>query len=156
MNVATEASLPNGALTISLAGLSGMLRRALSRRLAEEPWVAEANLRPPSFGVMIMIEQLQPVSQKQVSDRLGIDPSDLVGIFDLLERAGFISRGRDEKDRRRYALTLTPEGQARLGRFKVLAAEVQDELFACLDPEERDLLGRLVQRVIDQQLPAEA
>lgn len=154
MMLATSETLDGGGLTVSLAQLSAMMRRMLACRLAEEPWVAQANLRPPTFGVMMLVEQLQPVSQKRVSDRLGIDPSDLVAIFDLLERAGFISRERDPKDRRRYALSLTDVGRTRLRRFQELAGEVSAQLFAVLDPDERRALGQLVQRVIDHRLAA--
>ncbi|MGH9024396.1 MAG: MarR family winged helix-turn-helix transcriptional regulator [Acidimicrobiia bacterium] len=142
-------------MPVSIVQLSGMMRRLLSRRLAEEPWMAEAKLRPPSFAVMMVVQQRQPVSQKQVSDRLGIDPSDLVAIFDLLEQAGFIVRERDEKDRRRYALSLTELGKVRLRRFEELAAEVSQQLFAVLDPDELETLGRLVQRAVDEQLAVE-
>lgn len=118
--------------------------------------MAEAKLRPPSFAVMMIIQQQrQPVSQKQVSDRLGIDPSDLVAIFDLLEQAGLIVRERDENDRRRHALHLTQLGKVRLRRFEELAAEVSEQLFAVLDTDELETLGSLVQRVVDEQFAAE-
>jgi DNA-binding MarR family transcriptional regulator len=143
-------------LTSSLAALGGQIRRLMARRLAQEPWVAEAGFRPPAFGILSWVERLQPVSQKQVSDRLGIDPSDLVGVFDMLERAGFVSRSRDPKDRRRYSLTLTDSGDEQLRRFRVIAAEVQDELLAPLDDDERETLQRLVERVVEHQLKAGA
>ena len=150
-----RTSGPEIALTNSLAALAGHMRRLMSRRLAQEPWVTEAGFRPPAFGVLMWVERLQPVCQKEISDRLGTDPSDLVAVFDMLERAGFVSRGRDPKDRRRYALTLTPSGEEQLGRFRVVAAEVQDELLAPLDDDDRATFQRLVERVVEHQLNRE-
>jgi DNA-binding MarR family transcriptional regulator len=147
-----RTNAPDIALTSSLAALGGQTRRLMARRLAQEPWVAEAGFRPPAFGILSWVERLQPVSQKQVSDRLGSDPSDLVAVFDMLERAGFVSRSRDPKDRRRYSLTLTDSGHEQLCRFRLIAAEVQDELLAPLDDEERETLQRLVERVVEHQL----
>ena len=141
-------------LTSSLGALAGMTRRLFARRLAEEPWVAEAGLRPPSYGVLSWIDRLEPVSQKQISVRLGLDPSDLVSVVDTLERAGFVSRSRDPQDRRRYSLTLTPLGRKRLRRLHSVAAAVEDELLAPLDAAEREVFHRLVQRVVDHQLNA--
>ncbi|MGH9039876.1 MAG: MarR family winged helix-turn-helix transcriptional regulator [Acidimicrobiia bacterium] len=142
-----------GSLTLALGRLSGMLRRDLTRRLGSEPWVAEAELRPPSFAVLSLIGEHQPVSQKQVSDHLSADPSDLVAIFDGLERAGLISRDRDPDDRRRYSLTLTSHGAERLGRFREIAAEITDEIFAPLTAAERETLRRLLQRVVEHHAP---
>jgi DNA-binding MarR family transcriptional regulator len=147
-----RTSAPEMVLTNSLAALAGHTRRLVSRRLAQEPWVAEAGFRPPAFGILMWVEQLEPVCQKEISDRLGVDPSDLVAVFDMLERAGFVRRGRDPKDRRRYALTLTPSGEEQLRRFRVVAAEVQDELLAPLDDDERATFQRLVERVVEHQL----
>lgn len=139
-------------VTSLLGGLGSITRRLFSRRLAQEAWVAKAGLRPPSYGVLIWIERLEPVSQKQISDRLGVDPSDLVAVVDLLEGAGFVTRSRDPHDRRRYSLTLTPLGRKQLRRFDAIAAEVEDELLAPLDDEERQAFRRLVRRVIDHQM----
>jgi MarR family transcriptional regulator, lower aerobic nicotinate degradation pathway regulator len=143
---------PEIALTNSLTALAGHTRRLMARRLAKEQWVVEAGFRPPAFGILMWVEQLQPVSQKEISDRLGTDPSDLVTVFDMLERAGFVSRGRDPKDRRRYALTLTPAGEEQLRRFRLVAAQVQDELLAPLDPDERAMFQHFLERVLEHQL----
>lgn len=151
MDMATAHRSPSAVSpsVVSLAAVTGMMRRRMSRRLAREDWVARAGLRPPAMAVMMLIDELGPVSQKQVSDRLHVDPSDLVAMFDLLEEADFISRARDPRDRRRYAVSLTREGRARLRRFQALAAEVEDEVFGCLAADERDQLCQLLQRVVD-------
>lgn len=142
-----------GSLALALGRVSAMLRREMTRRLAAEAWVAEAELRPGSFAVLSLIGHHQPVSQKQVSDHLSADPSDLVAVFDGLERAGLISRDRDPDDRRRYSLTLTADGESRLGRFREVSEEITGELFAPLTAGERETLRRLLQRVVDHHAP---
>jgi len=138
-----------------LVGLIGALgaagRRLFSRRLAQEEWVTRARLRPPAYGVLLTIERLGPVSQKQISDHMGLDPSDLVGVIDILEREAFLTRGRDPQDRRRYSLTLTALGRQRLRQFSVIAAAVEEELLAPLDDDERRTFRALVQRVLEHQ-----
>lgn len=131
--------------------LGNAAKRLLSKRLAAEPWVAEADLRPPSGRVLMLIDQHGPVSQKQVSDLLRVDPSDLVSTFDALEAAGYIRRSRDPEDRRRYALTITPPGRKQLKRFLTCAAEVSDHLFAPLDEDERATLRTLLSKVVQHQ-----
>ena len=107
---------------VSVAGLASISRRLFKERLSHEPWVAEAGLRPPSYGVMSYVARLEPVSQKQISDLMGVDPSDMVSVIDILERAGFIARDRDADDRRRYSLNLTTAGRNALRRLDRIAA----------------------------------
>jgi DNA-binding MarR family transcriptional regulator len=142
----------DGELLSLLGYLAGVLRRSMTRRLATEAWVQEGCHRPPAFGVLSCIARMEPVSQKQISSRLGADPSDLVAILDTLEAGGFVSRARDPQDRRRYALALTPRGRKELARFKAVAAEVQDEILAPLGSAERADLERLLQQLVDHHV----
>jgi DNA-binding MarR family transcriptional regulator len=142
----------DGELLSLLGFVAGVMRRTLTRRLATETWVQEGCHRPPAFGVLSCIARMEPVSQKQISARLGADPSDLVAVVDALEAGGFVSRDRDSRDRRRYALTLTPRGRKELARFKAVAAEVQDEILAPLDAGERAALQGLLHQVVDHHV----
>ena len=99
--------------------------------------------------MLTWIDQLEPVSQKRVSDQIGHDPSDIVAVVDILERAGFVARKRDPDDRRRYSLSLTPAGRNALARLDVIALEVQNAILAPLDPPERATFERLIHAVID-------
>jgi len=118
-------------------------------RLAQEPWVREAGLRAPCYSVLTWIDQLEPVSQKRVSDQIAHDPSDIVTVVDILERAGLVARRRDPDDRRRYSLSLTAAGRNTLHRLDVVALEVQDAVLAPLGPSERAAFERLMHVVID-------
>jgi DNA-binding MarR family transcriptional regulator len=126
-----------------------MSRRLFKERLAREPWAKAAGMRAPCYSVLTWIDQLEPVSQKRVSDQIGHDPSDIVAVVDILERAGWVARARDPQDRRRYSLGLTPAGRDRLARLDQIALEVQDAILAPLDPVERATFERLMHVVID-------
>ncbi len=127
------------------------IRRQLHEVLAEEDWVAEAGFRPPCMGVLDVVARMQPVSQREISDHLGLDASDVVGVLDILEAAAMVERRRDPQDRRRHAVVLTEAGETAARRFAALRAEVEDRVLADLGPEERrhlvDLLHRATSRV---------
>jgi DNA-binding MarR family transcriptional regulator len=133
---------------VSVAGLAAISRRLFKERLAREPWVAEAGLRPPSYGVMSCVARLEPASQKQISDLMGVDPSDMVSAIDILERAGFVIRERDVDDRRRYSLSLTTSGRSALRRLDKIAAEVNAHLLAPLSAEDRAAFVSLVEQLM--------
>jgi DNA-binding MarR family transcriptional regulator len=150
--VPPEATRRPGELASAITTLSQISRRLFKERLAREPWVAEAKLRAPCYSVLTWIDQLQPVSQKRVSDQIALDPSDIVAVVDILERAGFVARRRDPDDRRRYSLALTRAGRNALHRLDVIASEVQDAVLAPLDPRERSKFEHLMHVVIDHHM----
>src|SRR3954451_12457024 len=78
-------------------------------------------MRPLGLGAQqfLVLKQLQAVgetSQAELADALAIDPSNLAAtIADLCER-GLTERPRLERDRRRYALRLSRDGERLLRR----------------------------------------
>jgi DNA-binding MarR family transcriptional regulator len=122
------------------------IRRQLHEVLAEEEWVGHAGFRPPCLGVLDVVARMQPVSQREISDHLGLDASDVVGVLDVLEAASMVERRRDPQDRRRHAVVLTEAGEAAARRFTALRAEVEDRVLADLDADERRLLVDLLHR----------
>jgi DNA-binding MarR family transcriptional regulator len=139
-------------LTTQIAALAAVSRRMFRDRMKHEQWAIDAGLRAPSYAVLICIDRLGPISQKRVADEIATDPSDLVAVIDILERAGFVGRERDADDRRRYSLTLTDAGRTALARLDAVSAEVQDEMLAPLDASERDTFQQLVRRVLAHHL----
>ncbi|MGE3621706.1 MAG: MarR family winged helix-turn-helix transcriptional regulator [Acidimicrobiia bacterium] len=131
-----------------------LTKRAMAERLAAERWLQEKGFRPPCIGALHAVAHHQPMSQRELSERLGLDPSDTVDVVDILERAGYVSRHRDPADRRRHALTLTAPGEEALARLGRIIGEIEDEILAPLDPAERRELGRLLRRVADHHQAA--
>jgi len=152
--VPPEAPRRPGQLASAITTLSLISRRLFKERLAHEPWTAEAGLRAPCYSVLTWIDRLEPVSQKRVSDQIAHDPSDIVTVVDILERAGFVARRRDPDDRRRYSLSLTSAGRDALHRLDVVALEVQDAVLAPLGARERTIFERLMHVVIEHHTEA--
>lgn len=128
--------------------LAQLTRRAMADRMAQETWATEAGFRPGCIGVLHTVAELEPVSQREVSSVLLLDPSDLVTLVDILEGAGLIERRRDPADRRRYALEVTERGLLAVARLRDLAREATEEVLAPLDAGERSELERLLSRIV--------
>jgi DNA-binding MarR family transcriptional regulator len=122
------------------------MHRQVHELMAGEPWAVAAGFRPPCLGVLAVVERLQPVSQRVISDTLGLDASDVVGVLDILEEAGMVQRRRDPVDRRRHAVVLTEPGETAARRFAALRAEATDRVLAGLDDDERRQLVDLIDR----------
>lgn len=51
------------------------------------------------------------LSQRELSDHLVVDRSNVTGLIDRMEREGWVKRTDDPGDRRIYRVVLTPEGR---------------------------------------------
>jgi DNA-binding MarR family transcriptional regulator len=143
------STIPPGAPAHAQAAyLLARLGRRQSLSFADR--MARLGLRPRHFAVLNAIALADGASQQQLGARLGLDPSGLVSGIDELEAIGLVERGRDPSDRRRYALRLTDEGTATLGRARRLVSEGARELLAPLSDEEVETLAGLLRRVLSE------
>ena len=113
--------------------------------------VTSAGLRLNSYAVLACLHEFGSSSQRDLSERLGLDPSDVVAVLDELESHGYVSRTRCTEDRRRYDVSITASGtRARKAAARALET-AQDGFLAALDPTEREQLTVLLRRMYDQQ-----
>lgn len=133
----------------SAAFLLAQVGAHAAARFAER--LAPLRLSPPHAGILRMLSRSAGLSQQELASILNMHPSRLVGLVDELETSGFVKRQENMGDRRIYALHLTDEGQAILGKIGRIAKEHQDLLLASLDKEEREQLADILQRIADDQ-----
>ncbi|MCX4748833.1 MarR family winged helix-turn-helix transcriptional regulator [Kitasatospora sp. NBC_01287] len=137
-------ALPPSLLDLTTYLLAQTGRRARAR-LAER--LAERELRLWHYSILTALADFGPHVQRELAERLGIDPSDIVRLLDELSRAGLVERARSAADRRRIQVSLTPVGLAALTELRGIAAAVQDEVLAPLGATEREQLHGMLLRV---------
>ena len=96
--------------------------------------------------VLHALHENGPISQKDLQDRLGIQPGSMSELITKLENKGLLVRARDEADRRKVLLTLTVAGEA-----KIVRQEHKSQLpvrYTELDDGELDRLAEALQKVI--------
>jgi DNA-binding MarR family transcriptional regulator len=140
-----ELPLPPRLLRVPAYLMLEILKELRQQGVARAP---ESRWRLPGFAVMAALDEFGPASQSEVSRRLRFDPSDLVAIIDALEEAGWVIRGRDERDRRRHQLRLTDAGRAALEERFALADRYMHEHFGVLDDAEREQFVSMLQRIL--------
>jgi DNA-binding MarR family transcriptional regulator len=113
--------------------------------------VTSAGLRLNSYAVLACLHEYGMSSQRDLSIRLGLDPSDVVAVLDELESDSFVSRTRCAEDRRRHNVAITAAGtRARKAAARAIEA-AQDEFLSALNSREREQLTALLRRVLDEQ-----
>ena len=136
-----------------LGRLALAYRGAMMERLRDEPEFRDLGLRPPSMGTLRIVDAFGPISQREVCERLGVHPSDMVGIVDQLADHGLLSRERSEVDRRRHDLTLTLKGRAVMDRFLAVAREVDHDFYGVLSVNEQRQLEKLLGKLAEVHQP---
>jgi DNA-binding MarR family transcriptional regulator len=146
-----ELPLPSRLLSVPAYVMLELLKALRQQGIDRAP---EPKWRLPGFAVMAALEEFGPASQSEVSRRVRFDPSDLVGIIDALEEAGWVVRGRDEHDRRRHLLQLTEAGRVALAERFALVAESIDHTLAPLDAQERAQFQSMLLRLLAHHDPS--
>ncbi len=97
--------------------------------------------------ILILMTQCGPITQRDLTEMLQVQPGTASEVFAKLERAGLITRVPNTLDRRTVDLELTEEGK-RLGLEAAAQRQSRHELmFAGLTDEEKEQLLRLTEKL---------
>jgi DNA-binding MarR family transcriptional regulator len=86
-------------------------------------------------------------TQRELSEFLDLDPSQVVVLVDLLEQRGLVERLTDPKDRRSRMIAVTEEGHRVERRGYELTDASDREVLARLSMAEREQLRELLTRI---------
>jgi DNA-binding MarR family transcriptional regulator len=88
-------------------------------------------------------------SQRELAQRMRIEPPTLVRHLDKLERDGLVERCADPGDRRVARVVVTEAGRTRADELHEVVHEVDTELRGILTAREVEVLGRALMRIHD-------
>jgi DNA-binding MarR family transcriptional regulator len=110
------------------------------------PLLEPMGLTHPQYLVMLALWGHSPLSVKELSGLLRLDPGTLSPLLKRLEAGGLIQRGRALDDERVMAVTLTDEGQALRAKAERIPPTIIERLGMDLT-ELQDLHGTLTRLI---------
>jgi DNA-binding MarR family transcriptional regulator len=110
------------------------------------------DLTARQFLVLTFAGGAEPLSQSELSARLGLDPTIVLGVIDALEARGAIRRTRDPADRRRSLLEMTASGRKLHTKASAAVAIAEREFLAPLVGGDRKELRRLLLDVMRHRI----
>ncbi len=133
---------PSQELLSSIAFLLKRLGFVVKDRAHEA--LESTGLQGQHHAVLSLLEEGTRETQGTIADALGYDRSQLVGLLDELEKQGFVERRRDPNDRRCHSVSLTSAGKEALGQMRSILKQVEEDLLAPLDGDQRTALHALL------------
>ena len=97
--------------------------------------------------LIILYEQGEGVSQKELTEYLKIQPGSASEILSKLERSGLIVRTQSKADRRSMEIALTETGKEQAREAIAKRKKRHEQMFACLTQEEKEAFGTILSKM---------
>ena len=122
---------------------------ACSREIIKryKPFLDELDLTYTQYIAMMVLWEQGQLTVKELGAALFLDSGTLTPLLKKLEAKGYITRRRSEADERSLLVGLTPQGLAL--RDRALSVPVQMARCVRLEPEEAQLLHRVLYKLLD-------
>lgn len=93
----------------------------------------------------------KPLSQRELSELLVIDASDMVRLIDCLEKQEWVKRDRDPKDRRRQIVTATKKGTKMHHTLAKDVAAAEDQALEVSSTKQLKSIKKLSRAILDEE-----
>lgn len=108
----------------------------------------EMEIHPKQVPIMIILDQEEGVSQKEISQKLNISAPTVAVSMKRLEKSGLIERRPDEKDQRKTRIYLTNQGKEIIEKSRACVSENEKLLFRGFSESEICLMKRFFDQMI--------
>jgi DNA-binding MarR family transcriptional regulator len=109
---------------------------------------AEFGVTPVQFAILNALMQDPGEDQVTLAGKVAFDAATFGSVIGRLESKGWVRRKADAQDRRRKLLWVTPEGERAAAAMKRAVAKTQSRILAPLQPQERDQLLQLLDKLV--------
>jgi len=128
MKLEQELNLAQPIASRNHEALLGIVRTASAIQKLSDRFFSEFGITDAQFNILMLLKYNggKKVSQQDLSDRLVVNKSNIVGLVDRLEKAGLVTRKTAARDRRSNHIIFTPKG-------KKLMHSIEQQYFARID-----------------------
>lgn len=126
---------------VAFMTLFGSAQQVLKTRMQDQ---AEQGLGPLHLRALCLCLRNPGGTQQQVVQSMGRDKGQVARLIRELEERHFLVRTPDERDRRVWRLTVTPEGKEKCQWFSAIEAQLATDMFGGIGAEKREQLAQLL------------
>ena len=125
----------------------------MNSKLIRNFWDISHTMRHISEGkgsqkrILMILKENRDITQRELTEYLGIQPGSASEVIGKLETAGVILRTPSRTDRRTTDLHLTEAGEAAASEAYAKREQRHQEMFSCLSEEEKQTLLALLETI---------
>ena len=125
------------------------MANAYRSRMVRDGVIEQTGLTLPDRSTLMVLGQFEPISARDLSQRMDINPGTISVYVQRLAKRGLVKRIQSEADRRTWGLSLTEAGKAAYRETLEGAAAYTRAFLQPLTVEEQSTLHRLMLRVAE-------
>lgn len=115
---------------------------------------AEFGVTPVQFAILNALIEDPGEDQVTLAGKVAFDAATFGSVIGRLEAKGWVRREPDAQDRRRKLLWVTGEGERAATAMRSAVRKTQARILAPLDPQERDQLLQLLNKLVTRSSSA--
>lgn len=123
-----------------------VLRKASQRHIAIFARYI-SDLTPPQFATLAKLHEVGATSQNQLGVLIATDAATIKGVIDRLKARNLVTLAKDDGDKRRLVVSLTPEGRDTVENLLPLAHAITRETLSPLTGREAETLLKLLAKM---------
>ena len=118
------------------------VRARVERAMRDQP------ISSSQLFALVLLDERGEATAAEMARLMHLMPQSLTTLLKPLRDQGFIEREPDAVHRKRLTMRLTDKGKGVIVQSRVLAPLIEDDVLACLSPQERQTLLLLLARVV--------
>jgi DNA-binding MarR family transcriptional regulator len=130
-----------------------LARKSMQQRYESVYYGRHFSGSPGQRRILALLRLKSPVSQKELLEVCGIRPASLSELLNKMENAGYITRTKDETDKRSVQVSLTEAGRKAADEWENESSNDSSGSFDCLTQEEREQLSAILKKLISDWNP---
>ena len=116
-------------LGIKLKKVGEAVLTQISSVIAKQDYLFE----PRTVPVLFIVNELGPVSVKEIAEILGMTHPAIVQMVSLLTKAGLVSQSKSSNDRRKTLVKLTIKGEKELKKIEPITMAIKDAITSVIN-----------------------
>jgi DNA-binding MarR family transcriptional regulator len=121
----------------------------LTDRVSQQAYLEKAGMPLGEGRCLAAVGAFSPLSVSDLAARANLDKGQASRAAQALLDQGLVSKEASAIDGRGVVLSLTPEGVQVWRRLMKVIRDRNDEIVACLTPDERETLDALLDRLVE-------
>lgn len=105
-------------------------------------------------AILMTLHKEDALTQGEIAEKIHVDKATVSREVRKLLRNGYLERKRDEKDRRRHIISLSPEGRKIIPEIKKVLLEWKKILLHGFSKEERAFIMKAIEKMEQNAIKA--